>query len=136
MISSAEYPLICCALAFQLFTFPPGSSKNVAITELTTSCVIWPYCQGLEYVYSNAAFRLPQTDTGTVLCVPGPIGLFRRSALDQVHALYGLLKPGHPPGGPSLHPADYDVFDYTLTHAALVTKPGGVPAPKAEGNNP
>ena len=80
------------------------------------------HCQGLEYVYSNAAFRLPQTDTGTVLCVPGPIGLFRRAALDQVHARYGLLPPGSPPGhfaGPFQHDTFCEDFDLSVALLAL-----------------
>ena len=92
---------------------------NAAVRNLEGAL---PYCQGLEYVYSNAAFRLPQTDTGTVLCVPGPIGLFRRAALDQVHARYGLLKPGSPPGhfaGPFLHDTFCEDFDLTVALLAL-----------------
>jgi poly-beta-1,6-N-acetyl-D-glucosamine synthase len=80
------------------------------------------YCQGLEYVYSNAAFRLPQTDAGTVLCVPGPIGLFRRAALDQVHARHGLLPPNAPPGhfaGPFQHDTFCEDFDLTVAMLAL-----------------
>lgn len=80
------------------------------------------HCQGLEYVYSNAAFRLPQTDTGTVLCVPGPIGLFRRAALDQVHARYGLLPPDAPPGhfaGPFQHDTFCEDFDLSVALLGL-----------------
>ena len=96
---------------------------SAAVRNLTG---VLPYCQGLEYVYSNAAVRLPQTDTGTVLCVPGPIGLFRRAALDQVHARYGLLRPGSPPGhfaGPFQHDNFCEDFDLTvalLSHGCRV----------------
>jgi cellulose synthase/poly-beta-1,6-N-acetylglucosamine synthase-like glycosyltransferase len=68
---------------------------HAAVRNLTN---LVTYCQGLEYVYSNAAFRLPQSESGTVLCVPGPIGLFRRTALDEVAARHGRLPPGTPPG--------------------------------------
>ncbi|HEX3146828.1 MAG TPA: glycosyltransferase [Gemmataceae bacterium] len=81
-----------------------------------------PHCQGLEYIYSNAAFRLPQTYTGTVLCVPGPIGLFRRAALDQVHAHYGLLPPGSPKGhfaGPFQHDTFCEDFDLSVAMLAF-----------------
>ena len=40
--------------------------------------------QGLEYVLANGALRLSQGATGTVIVVPGPIGLFRREALERV----------------------------------------------------
>lgn len=75
------------------------------------------YCQALEYVYSNAAFRLPQSDMGMVLCVPGPIGLFRRAALDQVHAKHGNLPEGSPPGhfsGPFQHGSFAEDFDLSI----------------------
>ena len=42
--------------------------------------------QALEYVLANGALRLSQGATGTVMVVPGPIGLFRREALDRVQA--------------------------------------------------
>ena len=42
--------------------------------------------QALEYVLANGALRLSQGATGTVMVVPGPIGLFRRDALDRVEA--------------------------------------------------
>jgi cellulose synthase/poly-beta-1,6-N-acetylglucosamine synthase-like glycosyltransferase len=40
--------------------------------------------QGFEYVLANGALRLSQGSTGTVMVVPGPIGLFRREALERV----------------------------------------------------
>ena len=40
--------------------------------------------QAFEYVLANGALRLSQGATGTVMVVPGPIGLFRREALDRV----------------------------------------------------
>ena len=36
--------------------------------------------QAFEYVLANGALRLSQGATGTVMVVPGPIGLFRREA--------------------------------------------------------
>jgi poly-beta-1,6-N-acetyl-D-glucosamine synthase len=40
--------------------------------------------QAFEYVLANGSLRLSQGATGTVMVVPGPIGLFRREALDRV----------------------------------------------------
>lgn len=76
------------------------------------------FCQGLEYLYSNAAFRLPQSESGSVLCVPGPIGLFRRTALDQVHAANGDLPEGSPPGhfsGPYRNDSFAEDFDVSIS---------------------
>lgn len=42
--------------------------------------------QAFEYVLANGALRLSQGATGTVMVVPGPIGLFRRETLDRVEA--------------------------------------------------
>jgi poly-beta-1,6-N-acetyl-D-glucosamine synthase len=75
------------------------------------------YCQGLEYIYSNTAFRIPQSETGAVLCVPGPIGLFRRAALDEIHARNGELPPGSPPGhfaGPYEHGSIAEDFELSI----------------------
>jgi len=79
------------------------------------------YCQGLEYVYSNTAFRLPQSDHGAVLCVPGPIGLFRRAALEEVTRSHGQLPAGSPPGhfaGPFQHDSFCEDFDLSLAMLA------------------
>lgn len=45
--------------------------------------------QGLEYVIANGLVRMAQSVTGTVLVIPGPIGLFRRSALEEVYIRNG-----------------------------------------------
>jgi poly-beta-1,6-N-acetyl-D-glucosamine synthase len=42
--------------------------------------------QAFEYVLANGALRLSQGATGAVMVVPGPIGLFRREALERVQA--------------------------------------------------
>jgi poly-beta-1,6-N-acetyl-D-glucosamine synthase len=42
--------------------------------------------QAFEYVLANGALRLSQGATGAVMVVPGPIGLFRREALELVQA--------------------------------------------------
>lgn len=40
--------------------------------------------QGMEYILANGALRMAQADSSTVLVVPGPIGMFRRTALEEV----------------------------------------------------
>src|ERR1700678_1505021 len=40
--------------------------------------------QAFEYVLANGSLRLAQGATGSVMIVPGPIGLFRREALERV----------------------------------------------------
>jgi poly-beta-1,6-N-acetyl-D-glucosamine synthase len=42
--------------------------------------------QAFEYVLANGALRLSQGAMGSVMIVPGPIGLFRREALERVQA--------------------------------------------------
>jgi poly-beta-1,6-N-acetyl-D-glucosamine synthase len=42
--------------------------------------------QAFEYVLANGPLRLAQGATGSVMIVPGPIGLFRREALERVQA--------------------------------------------------
>jgi cellulose synthase/poly-beta-1,6-N-acetylglucosamine synthase-like glycosyltransferase len=56
-------------------------------------------CQTLEFVMWSGALRIPQSLTGTVLCLPGPLSLFRRDRLEEVHRQFGALteadmKPG------------------------------------------
>ena len=80
------------------------------------------HCQALEYVYSNLAIRMSQSDSGTVLCVPGPIGLFRRAALDEVSAKHGALPTGSPPGhysGPFQHDTFCEDFDLSVALLAM-----------------
>jgi poly-beta-1,6-N-acetyl-D-glucosamine synthase len=45
--------------------------------------------QGLEYVIANGLVRMAQSLMGTVLVVPGPIGLFRRAAMEEVYIRFG-----------------------------------------------
>ena len=40
--------------------------------------------QAMEYIMGNGAVRMAQADSGTLLVVPGPLGLFRRTALEEV----------------------------------------------------
>ena len=64
--------------------------------------------QAFEYVLANGALRLSQGATGVVMVVPGPIGLFRREALDRVEAENGapsrrLSRIGKCPGPPAAY---------------------------------
>lgn len=75
--------------------------------------------QGLEYVIGNGAIRMGQGLTHTVLVVPGPIGMFRRSALEEVWRRYSrsaMDRPGHVGG-----PFEGDTFaeDFDLSLAVL-----------------
>jgi len=76
--------------------------------------------QGLEYIMANGAMRMAQSASGTVLVVPGPIGLFRRTALEDVYLRYGrsarTLSPGE-----VLGPFEGDTFaeDFDLSLAIL-----------------
>ncbi len=76
--------------------------------------------QGLEYVMASGALRLAQSHSGTVLVVPGPLGLYRRSVMEEVFLRWGAdgvpEKPGHVYG-----PLDGDTFaeDFDLSLSVL-----------------
>lgn len=76
--------------------------------------------QAVEYLMSNGLMRMAQSFTGTVLIIPGPIGLFRRGILEEVFTRYGLSevsnKAGHVAG-----PFEGDTFaeDSDLSLAIL-----------------
>ena len=76
--------------------------------------------QALEYLMSNGLIRMAQSFSGTVLIIPGPIGLFRRGVLEEVFTRYGLSdvsnKAGHVAG-----PFEGDTFaeDSDLSLAIL-----------------
>jgi len=77
--------------------------------------------QGLEYVVGNGSIRMAQGYTGTVLVVPGPIGLFRREALEEVFRRFGQLGE-HEEGavaGPFEHDTFAEDFDLSLTVLGL-----------------
>jgi len=76
--------------------------------------------QGLEYLMANGAVRTGQGLFGTVLIVPGPIGMFRRSAMEEVWLRYTRGKcPTHP--GAVEGPFEGDTFaeDFDLSLAIL-----------------
>lgn len=70
--------------------------------------------QGLEYLMANGAVRLGQGYCNSVLIVPGPIGLFRRTAMEQVFYQYTSTRA---PLGPDAGPFEGDTFaeDFDLS---------------------
>ncbi|MFH1922329.1 MAG: glycosyltransferase [Planctomycetota bacterium] len=76
--------------------------------------------QGLEYLMANGAVRMGQGLFGTVLIVPGPIGMFRRSVLEEVWLKYTVGREnGH--SGSVDGPFEGDTFaeDFDLSLAIL-----------------
>jgi cellulose synthase/poly-beta-1,6-N-acetylglucosamine synthase-like glycosyltransferase len=76
--------------------------------------------QGLEYVMASGALRLAQSHSGCVLVVPGPLGLYRRSVMEEVFMRWGTggvpAEAGHVYG-----PLDGDTFaeDFDLSLSVL-----------------
>lgn len=58
--------------------------------------------QAYEYIVANGGPRMAQSDSGCVLIVPGPVGLFRRSTLDEVsnHFAEAAAREDGSPEGP------------------------------------
>jgi poly-beta-1,6-N-acetyl-D-glucosamine synthase len=78
--------------------------------------------QALEYVISNGGLRTAQSHLGLVMVVPGPIGLYRRSNLEQIAKLAGKnaehFKSGHV-AGPLSDETFAEDFQLSLTTLAL-----------------
>ncbi len=77
--------------------------------------------QALEYVVSNGGLRAAQSLLGMVLVVPGPIGMYRRSALEDVTRLAGQPRSegyGHV-DGPLSHETFAEDFQLSLSILAL-----------------
>jgi poly-beta-1,6-N-acetyl-D-glucosamine synthase len=74
--------------------------------------------QTLEFVIWNGALRMPQSRNGAVTCIPGPMGLFRREAMQQVYDHFGRL-PQPTKTGRYDGPFEGDTFaeDFDLTIA-------------------
>jgi biofilm PGA synthesis N-glycosyltransferase PgaC len=76
--------------------------------------------QALEYVMASGALRLAQSHSGTVLVVPGPLGLYRRAMMEEVFMRWGTggmpVQPGHVFG-----PLEGDTFaeDFDLSLSVL-----------------
>ncbi len=82
------------------------------------------HLQGLEYMVANGLIRLAQSQSGTVLVVPGPIGLFQRSVLEAVYERFGhaATTPERGPGaveGPFEGDTFAEDFDLSLAILAL-----------------
>jgi biofilm PGA synthesis N-glycosyltransferase PgaC len=77
--------------------------------------------QAFEYVLANGALRLSQGATGTVMVVPGPIGLFRREALLRVQAENARLQSSeaHDVRGPFSPLTFAEDFHLSLSMLAL-----------------
>jgi cellulose synthase/poly-beta-1,6-N-acetylglucosamine synthase-like glycosyltransferase len=78
--------------------------------------------QAYEYIVANGGLRTAQSLCGSVLVVPGPIGLYRRAALQQVFEMGGQnnrpLRSGGVPG-PFSHETFAEDFQLSLTILAL-----------------
>ena len=75
--------------------------------------------QALEYLNCNGTLRGAQTLTGDVLVVPGPLGLFRRDALQAVWDRFGSREGEDEAAGAYLGPYEHDTFaeDFDLSIA-------------------
>jgi cellulose synthase/poly-beta-1,6-N-acetylglucosamine synthase-like glycosyltransferase len=79
------------------------------------------WLQTWEYLWASV-LRLAQGYTGTVLVVAGPIGLFRRSVLEEVYLRYGWERTLSHPGqirGPYDGATFAEDFDLSLTILSL-----------------
>jgi len=94
--------------------------------------------EALEYLAGCGLMRTAQSFSGMVLVVPGPIGLFRRSVLEEVFIRYGMAavpdRPGHV-AGPYEGDTFAEDFDLSLTILSLggriVYEPGAISHTKA-----
>lgn len=78
--------------------------------------------QGLEYVMASGALRLAQSHSGTVLVVPGPLGLYRRAIMEEVFIRWGGTDPEPKPGhvfGPMEGDTFAEDFDLSLSVLSL-----------------
>jgi len=80
--------------------------------------------QALEYVVWNGAVRLPQSVSGDVVCVPGPLGFFRRTALEEVFRRFGD-RSASPDEGTVPGPYQGDTFAEDLDLSLAIVSLGG-----------
>lgn len=98
--------------------------KTVAVsgyTRVMNRPNLLTHCQTLEFVMWSGALRVPQSCTGAVLCLPGPLSLFRRGALDEVYEKFGQIKDENLKPGQYAGPFEGDTFaeDFDITIALL-----------------
>jgi len=94
--------------------------------------------QALEYVMANGTLRMAQSYRATVLLIPGPIGLFRRSVMEDVFLRFGKNDGSDRPGA-VYGPFEGDTFaeDFDLSAAILALggrieyEPGAISHTKA-----
>lgn len=65
--------------------------------------------QALEYLVANGSARTAQSGSGSVLIVPGPIGLFRRATLDKINEMYFAESSGEGPFSPHTFAEDFEL---------------------------
>jgi len=96
----------------------PKVDAVAGYTRVMNRTNVLTHLQALEFVLWNGAIRIPQAQSGTVLCVPGPLGFFRRSTLEEVFLRFGRppgpVKPGIV-GGPFEGDTFAEDFDLTVT---------------------
>ncbi|MFW6153917.1 MAG: glycosyltransferase family 2 protein [Planctomycetota bacterium] len=88
--------------------------------------------QGLEYLMGNGSMRMAQSCSGCVLVIPGPIGLFRRRVLEEIHLRWGRPDGSCEPGKVA-GPFTPDTFaeDFDLSAAVLTLGERNVYEPRA-----
>jgi len=91
--------------------------------------------QGLEYVVGNGSGRMAQAHTGTVLVVPGPIGLFSHKLLAEV-CRWRERVDASPQEGTPAGPFESDTFaeDFDLSLTVLTMGGRIVYEPRAVSN--
>lgn len=102
---------------------PEVSGVSGQITVRNRRCII-TCLQAYEYVVANGGLRTAQSLLGMVLVVPGPIGLYRRKALEDVfekdtHVTHRLSHRAGKVPGPFSHETFAEDFQLSLTILAL-----------------
>jgi len=101
-----------------------NNPKTVAVsgyTRVMNRPNLLTNCQTLEFVMWSGALRIPQSLTGNVLCLPGPLSLFRRDALAEVHRRFGTINAAEMKPGEYDGPFEGSTFaeDFDVTIALL-----------------
>jgi len=77
--------------------------------------------QALEYILDNGALRMAQADSGTVCVVAGPLGLYRRTAFEELQLRFDDVSAGSEacPSGPFQPDTFAEDFDLSLSVLSL-----------------